>query len=229
MVQTGIFILDFATSSPLRAAFFIVAIVIAVTIHEFAHAYVASRQGDQTARLAGRVSLNPLAHLDPAGSFLFLLAGIGWGKPVPVNPFQLKDGRRGDFYVSIAGIISNLLTAFVFSLPFQVMGLVGGDVFGSINTNAGLLFCWTVFSVNILLAAFNILPIPPLDGSKAIGIFVPRSLWPAYQRYLAVGPVVLIGLFGLALLTRWPIFQTIIDPIYAAFSYLAFLPSSLLR
>lgn len=174
-MQTGLPILDSLTVNPLYMVFFLVAVVIGLTVHEFAHAFVASRQGDQTARYAGRVSLNPLAHLDAVGSLMFLFAGIGYAKPVPVNPANLKDGKLGDFYVSIAGIVTNILTAFVFSLPFQLILLTGGDI-TAVNTdnNLGLLFCKVMFEVNILLAAFNLLPIPPLDGSKAIGILVPR-------------------------------------------------------
>lgn len=215
-MQTGIFILDSLQINPLQAVFFLLSIVIALTVHEFAHAAVAARQGDPTARHAGRVSLNPLHHLDPAGSFLFLIAGIGWGKPVPVNPYQLKDGKLGDFYVSIAGIISNLVLAFIAVLPFIIIRSFGGTVD---MHNVGLQFAGMLFYVNCLIAAFNILPIPPLDGSKAIGILVPRALWPAYQRYLAVGPVLLIGIFMLAIVFHVNLLGWILDPLIALFQY----------
>ncbi|MDZ4248247.1 MAG: site-2 protease family protein, partial [Patescibacteria group bacterium] len=169
--MTGIFILDYLTASPLQALFVLIAIVIALTVHEFAHAWVASRQGDQTARLLGRVSLNPLAHLDPAGSFLFLFAGVGWGRPVPVNPYNLRQGKLGDFYVSIAGIVTNLIVAFIFALPLRIIDLTGGDV--TVVNQTWFQFTTIVTDINILLAAFNLLPIPPLDGSKAIGLFIP--------------------------------------------------------
>lgn len=227
-VQTGLPILDSLTVNPLYMVFFLVAVVIGLTVHEFAHAFVASRQGDQTARYAGRISLNPLAHLDALGSLMFLFAGIGYAKPVPVNPANLKDGRLGDFYVSIAGIVTNILTAFVFSLPFQLILLTGGDI-TAVNTdqNLGLLFCKVMFEVNILLAAFNLLPIPPLDGSKAIGIFVPRRYEMAYQRYLQVGVVALLGLLMVSFILKINLLGPLIDPLRAVFSFLAFLPSSL--
>lgn len=215
-MQTGIFILDTLQINPLQALFFIISIIIALTVHEFAHAAVASRQGDQTARHAGRVSLNPMHHLDPAGSFLFLFAGIGWGKPVPVNPYQLKDGKLGDFYVSIAGIISNLVLAFFAAMPFMLIRLLGGEIDPQ---NVALQFAAMLFYVNCLIAAFNIIPIPPLDGSKAIGILVPRALWPTYQRYLQVGPVLLIGIFMLSIVFHINLLAPILDPLIALFQY----------
>ncbi len=227
-MQTGIFIVDYLVRQPLLAIYFLIGLVIAVTVHEFAHAYVAARQNDPTARYLGRVSLNPLAHLDPAGSFLFLFAGIGWGKPVPVNPANLKDGRLGDFYVSIAGIVTNIFIAFLFLLPLQILHTTGTDIaLTSFQDNPGLLFCQMVAMVNVLLAAFNILPIPPLDGSKAIGILIPRRFEATYQQYLRVGPVVLIGIFLLSLAAGINLLGPIIDPLRALFSFIAFFPTSL--
>lgn len=215
--MTGVFILDYFTASPLQAVFVLIAIVLALTVHEFAHAWVASRQGDQTARMFGRVSLNPKAHLDPAGSLLFLFAGVGWGKPVPVNPANLRDGKLGDFYVSIAGIVTNLVVAFIFALPLRIIDLTGGDVTAVNQT--WLQFTTIVTDINILLAAFNLLPIPPLDGSKAIGILVPRRFQHAYQEYLRVGPVILIAVFLTAIVFDSRILGTILDPVIGVFSY----------
>ena len=227
-MQTGVYILDQALASPLYAAFFLVALIAAVTFHEFAHAWVAWKQGDHTAKQQGRVSLNPKDHLDPAGSLLFLFAGIGWGKPVPVNPYQLKDGRLGDFYVSVAGIVTNLILAAIFSIPLQLVHASGGDIGDALaGNNYWLQFCVFMRDVNILLAAFNLLPIPPLDGSKAIGILVPRSAWPAYQRYLEIGPALLIGIFLLAVAFKINLIGPVLDPIMAAFRFLVFLPTSL--
>ena len=203
---------------PLALVFFLVAVVFGLTVHEFAHAYVASRQGDQTARLMGRLSLNPLRHLDPLGALMFLVVGIGYAKPVPVNPAHLRDGKRGDFYVSMAGIITNLVVAFLFALPFRVIQLLGGDIAAA--NSLVLEFAQTMIAVNVLLAAFNILPIPPLDGSKAIGILVPRSLEPAYYRYLQVGPVILIAILGLAFILHVNLLGPILDPIRSLFLYI---------
>lgn len=230
-MNTGIGIIDTFARDPLSAVFFLIAVVFGLTVHEFAHAFVASRQGDQTARYEGRVSLNPLKHLDPAGSLLFLLAGIGYGKPVPVNPYNLKDGKLGDFYVSIAGIVTNLIMAFIFAIPFQVIAATGGDISSSNliqSQNYGLLFAQAMVAVNILLAAFNLLPFPPLDGSKAIGILVPRRYEAAYQRYLQVGPVVLLAILILPfIIPTLNILGPLIDPIKALFGFLVFFPTSL--
>lgn len=203
---------------PLTLVFFLVAVVFGLTVHEFAHAYAASRQGDQTARMMGRLSLNPLQHLDPLGALMFLMVGIGYAKPVPVNPANLKDGKRGDFYVSMAGIITNLVVAFLFALPFRVIQVMGGDI--ATIDSVVLEFAQIMILVNVLLAAFNILPFPPLDGSKAIGILVPRSLEPAYYRYLQVGPVILIAILGLSVAFRINLLGPILDPIIAFFRYL---------
>lgn len=217
-METGVFILDYLRIAPLEAVFVLIAIVIAVTVHEFAHAYAALRQGDQTAKLLGRVSLNPAAHLDPAGSLLFLVAGVGWGKPTPVNPYNLRDGRLGDFYVSIAGIVMNLIVAFIFAIPFRLIVLTGGDV-ASIN-QTWFTFANIVTDINILLAAFNLLPIPPLDGSKAIGILIPRRFERQYQEFLRVGPIGLIAIFLLAIAFHVNLLGGILDPIRGVFSYL---------
>lgn len=229
-MDTGIFILDRLTTSPLLAGYLLIALIIAVTVHEFAHAYAAARQGDQTAKLLGRLSLNPLSHLDPAGSLLFLVAGIGWGRPVPVNPYNLRDGRRGDFYVSIAGIVVNLIVALIFSIPLQIANATGGAVTTAALLDSGnyaLLFCDVVRQINILLAAFNLLPIPPLDGSKAIGILVPRRLEPAYQRYLQVGPIILIGILMAAFLLQVNLLQPVLYPLTLLFDWLTYIPTSL--
>jgi Zn-dependent protease len=230
-MQSGLPIIDSFTSDPTRTLLFLVALVIGVTVHEFAHAWMAARQGDYTAKYLGRVSLNPAAHLDPAGSFLFLLAGIGWGRPVPVNPYNLKDGRRGDFLVSIAGILMNLLVAFIFALPFQIMAATGSGIsLADLATgnNVWLVFCQQMIGANLLLAAFNLLPIPPLDGSKALGIIIPRSWDEGYDQFLRYGPVVLLAIFMVSFIAGVNLIGPVIDPIMAAFGFLIFLPTSIL-
>lgn len=219
-MPTNIFILDFLAAKPLLTVlYFFIALIFAVTVHEFAHAYAALRQGDPTAKYLGRVSVNPMAHLDPAGSLLFVIAGIGWGKPVPVNPTNLKDGKLGDFYVSMAGIVTNLIVAFIFAIPFRLFYGFGGDVTA---VNAPWFdFANMMTTVNCLLAAFNLLPIPPLDGSKALGILVPRRFEPAYQEFLRVGPVLLIGIFLVYIIFKINLLGNIIDPITRLFEYLA--------
>jgi Zn-dependent protease len=162
------YILDLLSQSPAVAIASILAIVVAITFHEFAHAWTADRLGDDTPSLQGRVTLNPLAHLDPVGSVLFLLFRFGWGKPVIYNPMRLK--RRSDeLLIALAGPASNLLLAFIFNLAAYLLGKTGLPV--------GLL--GIAADTNVLLAAFNILPIPPLDGSSIVAYF-----WPEYRSLL---------------------------------------------
>lgn len=149
-----------------RAAGFLVAI----SIHEFSHAFAAWRLGDSTARLAGRLTLNPLRHLDPFGTILLLLAGFGWGKPVPVDPRQLRFGRRGMAIVSAAGPLSNLLMAAVIALFLRGSTAAGVDL-----TETGYRFLILLTVLNVGLCVFNLLPIPPLDG---FGVAVGVLPWP---------------------------------------------------
>ena len=140
------------------------AIVFALTIHEFSHALSGKLQGDPTAELEGRLTLNPLAHIDWLGFFLLFVAGFGWAKPTPFNPYNLKFRKFGPALVALAGPISNILAAIVFGLALRVISIYG--LFPPEN----LLVVFLIFlmQINILLAAFNFIPIPPLDGSKVL-------------------------------------------------------------
>lgn len=161
----------------------IIALTLAITVHEFAHAWMGWRLGDPTAKYAGRLTLNPLAHLDPLGTLLLLLAGFGWGKPVPYNPHNLKHPRRDSLLIALAGPISNFLLALFFSIIFKhfYLGEEGSWFF--------ILFYFLIY-VNLVLMVFNLLPIPPLDGSQIL-----TSLWKrpsaALERWLAAGPQIL--------------------------------------
>ena len=153
--------------SPEGFLLFIVALVVAVTFHEFAHAFVALQLGDATAKMLGRVTLNPLKHLDPFGTLLLLLAGFGFAKPVPINPNNL--GRWGTLWVAAAGPISNILIALLAAGLLAVLP----------PTDLGFQVLLYVLSINIVLAVFNLIPIPLLDGSRILGALVPslgRSL-----------------------------------------------------
>ena len=151
----------------------VVAVVLGVTIHEFSHAFVAYRLGDPTAAELGRVSLNPVVHFDPLGAMmmLFLILGyapIAWGKPVPINTFRIKGGRRGLAWSSMAGPLSNLLLASVFAIPAQ-LGLLDGA------SSAVVDLVNTVIVINIGLAAFNFIPLPPLDGFNTLSGLLPNG------------------------------------------------------
>ena len=163
----------------LSILYFIIALVVVVTIHEFSHAYVASKLGDPTARIAGRLTLNPLAHLDVLGTLMIFLIHIGWGKPVPVNPHYFKHPKRDEAITALAGPFSSLLLGLLLALPMKYFALtMPAELYN---------FLGTVFDVAILLFIFNMLPFPPLDGSKIIGIFVPHRFYGLYQRYLRNG------------------------------------------
>ena len=163
--------------------YLLIALAVCITVHEAAHAWAAYKLGDPTAKAAGRVSLNPLRHLDPLGTLMIFIAHFGWGKPVPFNYYNLKHPRRDTALISIAGPLSNLLTAFVIAILFKYipnMPVVLMEIFRSI------------FALSIILFLFNLIPIAPLDGSKLIGLIVPKSKEGWYQRFLAHGPFYLI-------------------------------------
>jgi len=162
-----------------------VALVVAATVHEFAHAYVADRLGDPTPRAMGRLTLNPLAHLDPIGSILILLAGFGWAKPVQINPAHFTDWRRDSILVSLAGPLANVTLVFLFGLPFK-LDLVEPGVTRNL---LGM-----VIQINAMLAVFNLIPIPPLDGSKVLVGLLPPQLAIAYARIEPFGFLILLAL-----------------------------------
>jgi Zn-dependent protease len=163
-----------------------VALLIAAPFHEFAHGYAADRLGDPTPRRAGRLTLNPLSHLDPLGTILLMLTGFGWAKPVPIDPGYFPDWRRGLITVAAAGPIANVVLAILFGLPFK-LGLVAVG-----SPLARPLF--VIVFINAVLAVFNLIPVPPLDGSKIMIGLLPGQLGIAYARLQTYGVLILIGL-----------------------------------
>jgi Zn-dependent protease len=155
---------------------FILSILIALTIHEAAHAYSAQLLGDPTAKNEGRVSLNPIKHLDFFGTLLFIMLDIGWGKPVPVNPNYFENPRRDQALVALAGPASNFLLAAILAIPLKFF-----DFGFSSQANSAIL---TLFNVNILLCAFNLIPFPPLDGSKILALLIPKTKYYQYEQFL---------------------------------------------
>ncbi len=152
-----------------------VAIAIAITVHEFSHALAATRLGDDTARLLGRLSLNPLVHLDFVGTLFLFLVGFGWGKPVPVNQGRLRGGYRGMGKVALAGPASGLVVAGLLGLVVQATGI------SLWTTTLGFVLLY-VIRLNIILSLFNLIPLPPLDGHKVAVGFLPPSLALSFQR-----------------------------------------------
>ncbi len=171
---------------PARFVNLAVALIVAATLHEFAHAYVADQLGDPTPRALGRLTLNPLAHLDIVGTLLILLAGFGWAKPVPINPTHFSNWRRDTILVAVAGPLANVTLLFFFGLPLK-LGLVDSEI-----PLGRLLF--TCVYINAMLAVFNLIPVPPLDGSRVLVGLLPPRLAVGYARLEPFGVIILLAL-----------------------------------
>lgn len=167
------------------------AVLLAISVHECAHGYVAYLLGDKTAKYSGRLSLNPMHHIDIVGAICMLLFGFGWATPVPVNPQYFKNPKAGMSLVGLAGPISNFLLAFVFAVLYGLWGRFFG--FGNGFFPA---FFFTAIILNIGLGIFNLIPFPPLDGSKILAYFLPNKWYYTLMRYERYAmPVLLILLF----------------------------------
>lgn len=183
---------------------YIIALLIAVSVHEWAHAITATKLGDPTPGDAGRLTLNPLAHLDLLGALLFLTAGFGWAKPVPVNPMYFKHPKRDTCLTALAGPMSNLVLAFMSLVLLRLLGLGVSQapwelLTAQSNGPVALAFFSQLLAaslfVNLGLMAFNLLPIAPLDGSKVLEAFVPLRFADRYDEFMKIGMYVLLALF----------------------------------
>ncbi len=193
-------------------------ILIALTFHEYAHAYVANRLGDPTARLMGRLTLNPLKHLDPFGTILLFIANFGWAKPVPVDPSHFKNPPRDMLWVALAGPVSNVILAAAFSAIYR-MNAAGLLQFPEGSGFFISMLRYAIF-INLVLAFFNLIPIQPLDGSKILyGLLSPEAAR-GYARFESYGPFVLIGLIIFGQVAGVSIFWRIIGPPVELFAWL---------
>ena len=185
---------------------FLLAILVSISTHEFAHGYVAYNMGDDTAKRLGRLTLNPLAHLDFFGTMSFLVFGFGWAKPVPINPVKFKQYRKGIFLTSIAGIVANLFLAFFSSgayvLLLRISSFASGKIVVFITTFLKLFFAQLMF-INLELALFNIIPIAPLDGFNIL-FSLTKSGNKTVEFLNRYGSFILIGLL---------LFMTLIEPL----------------
>lgn len=168
-----------------------VALIVALTVHEYAHAYVADRLGDPTPGQYGRLTLNPLAHLDVVGTLLIILAGFGWAKPVPINPANFGNWRRDTIIVAAAGPLANITLLFVLGIPYK-LGLLEVGGFGAVSPVDKLLRM--MLQINAMLAVFNLIPIPPLDGSKVLQGLLPPEQAVSYARIQPYGIYILLAL-----------------------------------
>jgi Zn-dependent protease len=208
---------------------FIIALLIALAVHEWAHALIARRLGDPTAEEEGRLTLNPIAHLDAMGTILFFLVGFGWGKPVPVDPRYFRHPKRDMALVALAGPASNFIIAWIAfallmtlspgRLPLDPWELLWGNGLGSLQLVIRDILR-TSIALNLGLMAFNLLPIAPLDGSKIFQIFVPVRYELEYHLWMQRGPWILLGLLvaenilHVPLLLGW--ISLILSPILSA-------------
>jgi len=195
-------------------------ILMALTFHEYAHAYAAHRLGDDTARLSGRLTLNPLRHLDPLGTIMIFLVHFGWAKPVPVNPYNLRNPKKDMLWISAAGPLSNMLLALISGLLFRLFSDYA--MIAERNSLAGLLLLVVFFSlkINLALAIFNILPIAPLDGSKILYGLLPPGFGMMILTLERYGPFILIGLIIFGQVTGVSILGRLIWPFVDFFSKL---------
>ena len=197
----------------------VTALVTGICFHEFCHAFTADRLGDNTARLRGRVSLNPLRHLDPAGTALMMIIGFGWGKPVPVDPRRLRHGPvTGRAIVAAAGPVSNFGIATLAAIPFHLDMLHFGvplDVSSWGLSDYASLYLGTLIILNVVLGTFNLLPIAPLDGFAVVLGLLPRDLARSAAQLEQYGPPILMLLIALPYLTggQVSILRSVVVPV----------------
>ena len=183
-------------------------ILFALCFHEFSHAYVAFRMGDPTAAALGRLTLNPLKHLDPMGTILLFFAGFGWAKPVPVDPRRLADPRRDMLWIAAAGPLSNIALALASGIALRLLLPVFSSM-AALGPQTARLLLYSV-QINLVLAFFNLIPLPPLDGSTVLKGILPLDQARAWSRVESVGPILLLVLVGSRFVLGFSLLQMII-------------------
>jgi Zn-dependent protease len=192
-------------------------ILLALAFHEYAHGWVADKLGDPTARLAGRLTMNPLAHLDFIGTIMLFVVHLGWAKPVPVNPYNLRNPRRDTILVSLAGVTANMIMAAAWGLVIRLWNTGGLFEAYTLPQPVTVVVVYGVI-INLSLAIFNLIPIPPLDGSRILGGLLPPRWEQQYRKLDHFGPVLVLVLVMGGSLLHIPVLWWIMSPFIRFFS-----------
>jgi len=194
----------------------IVVVVMAITIHEYSHALSAFWLGDDTAKNAGRLSLNPISHLDPIGALMLLIVHIGWAKPVPINPYRFKNMKTGTALTAAAGPASNFIMAIIFALCLRLFGSFSYNPMTASSFQVSMIsivgnFLFYAVLINLALGLFNLIPLPPLDGSKILGGFLSDEMYFKYTAKERQGAIILMIIMAVSFLFKIPILSMLIN------------------